>query len=453
MVTYASNLIRAFTWVMFFIISGAGTIPRAMALDVGAASVEITPPTGIPMPGYEARKEPSQGVWDPLFAKALVLDDGSRRAALVVLDLIGPPKKEMRERIQEQIKKKHNISLLLLLATHTHAGPVLKPEYPAPDNPWLPSLEEKILQAVDKAVASKTSVTVEVGYGTADLTYDRRVVNPDGTVKMLWRNAERTPGDPVDQTVGVVGFKKKNGQWLATLVHYACHPVIFGSDNLKYTAEWPGAMRRFVENKLGGECLFLQGACGVANPYLANTPATDEGYAQLIQEGQTLGEEVVRIAGVTNPIGSAMPALNLSTQTVPLKQRYDLNDEKVQEFYIQQYGKERFEEIRKDRPSEILAELPIVILGKEIAWVGFPGEFFDEFQVDLRERSPVPNTFFLGYCNDVFGYFPTIQAAAEGGYGASYSTYVEVGAGELLVNRAIIDLHRMMGRLKPVPEK
>ena len=451
--TRLSNLFRMAACVMLLLLAETGAIPRAQALDVGVASVDITPPTGIPMPGYEARKEPSQGVWDPLFAKALVMDDGSRRAAFVVMDLIGPPKKEMRDRIQEQVKKKHNISLILFLATHTHSGPVLKPEYPTPDNPWLPGLEEKILQVIDKAVASKTSVTVEVGYGTADLTYDRRVVNPDGTVTMLWRNAERTPGDPVDQTVGVVGFKKKNGQWLATLVHFAGHPVIFGSANLKYSAEWPGAMRRFVEKQLGGECLFLQGACGVANPYLANTPPTEEGYAQLIQEGQTLGEAVVRIAGVTNPIGSAMPALNLSTETVPLKQRYDLNDEKVKEFYIQQYGKERYEEILKDRPSELPAELPIVILGKEIAWAGFPGEFFDEFQVDLRERSPVPNTFFLGYCNDVFGYFPTIQAAAEGGYGAGYSTYVEVGAGELLVNRAIIDLHRLMGRLKTVPEK
>ncbi|HOJ60612.1 MAG TPA: neutral/alkaline non-lysosomal ceramidase N-terminal domain-containing protein [bacterium] len=450
--TYYPHSIRLFMGAMLIFLTALGTIPQARALDVGVASVEITPPTGIPMPGYAARKQPSQGVWDPLFAKGLVLDDGSRRAAFVVLDLISPPPKDMRNRIQEQVKKKHNISLLLFLATHTHAGPVLKPDVPTPDNPWLPTLEEKILQAVDKAVAAKISVTVEVGYGTADLTYDRRVVNPDGTVKMLWRNAERTPGDPVDQTVGVVGFKKKNGQWLATVVHFAGHPVIFGSDNLKYSAEWPGAMRRFVEKQLGGECLFFQGACGVANPYLANTPATEEGYAVLMQEGQTLGEEVVRIAGVTNPISSAMPALNLSTETIPLQYRFDFNNEKVREFYIQQYGKERFEEMLKERPAEILAEIPIVILGKEIAWVGFPGEFFDEFQVDLRERSPVPNTFFLGYCNDVFGYFPTIQAAAEGGYGAGYSTYVEVGAGEYLVNRAVINLHRMLGRLKPVPE-
>jgi hypothetical protein len=136
-----------------------------------------------------------------------------------------------------------------------------------------------------------------------------------------------------------------------------------------------------------------------------------------------------------------------------LKYRYDLKDEKVKEFYIKQRGEKYYEELIRDRPSVIKAETPIVLLGEEIAWVGFPGEFFDDFQIALRNRSPIPHTFFLGYCNDVFSYFPTIQAASEGGYGASYSTYVEVGAGERLVDNAIIRLHTITGNLKSFPER
>ncbi len=48
----------------------------AYALEVGVATVDITPPLGMPMRGYASRKELSNGIWDPLYAKSIVLDDG-----------------------------------------------------------------------------------------------------------------------------------------------------------------------------------------------------------------------------------------------------------------------------------------------------------------------------------------------------------------------------------------
>lgn len=63
----------------------------------------------------------------------------------------------------------------------------------------------------------------------------------------------------------------------------------------------------------------------------------------------------------------------------------------------------------------------------------------------------MPHTFFLGYCNDNFSYFPTIKAAAEGGYGASNATDAEVGAGERLVDNVIIQLYTQLGHLPPLP--
>ena len=87
------------------------------------------------------------------------------------------------------------------------------------------------------------------------------------------------------------------------------------------------------------------------------------------------------------------------------------------------------------------------MLGEEIAWAGFPGEFFDDFQVDLRRRSPVANTFFVGYCNGMYSYFPTIKAAAEGGYGASWGLLAEAGTGEQMVDKAVIGLYQLLGKI------
>jgi len=425
----------------------------AYALEVGTATVDITPPLGMPMRGYASRKELSNGIWDPLYAKSIVLDDGNDRVSFVVLDLIGPPPKDVCGRIRQKVKRELQISTVLFLAIHDHAGPDLKPDLPSKENSWLPTLERRIYEVIMDATSSKSPATVEIGYGSADISYDRRVVNPDGTVTMMWSNPDKIENTPVDQTVGVAGFKGTNGKWIAILVHYACHPVVFEGSNLKYSAEFPGAMRQYVDEHLGGTCLYLQGACGEINPYDRPRDSDEDTYSKMKQTGIALGKEVVRIAQSMKPVGEDAPKLSAYRYITELKYRYDLRDERVKEFYIKQRGKEYYEEMLRDRPSIIKAETPIVLLGTEIAWVGFPGEFFDDFQIALRKRSPIAHTFFLGYCNDVFSYFPTIQAAAEGGYGASYSTYVEVGAGEHLVDSAIIRLHTITGNLKPVPER
>jgi neutral ceramidase len=64
----------------------------------------------------------------------------------------------------------------------------------------------------------------------------------------------------------------------------------------------------------------------------------------------------------------------------------------------------------------------------------------------------VENCLFLGYTNGYYGYFPTTQAASEGGYGAtSATTWVEVGAGDEMMDRAFANTYAMLGRLHDVP--
>jgi hypothetical protein len=76
-----------------------------------------------------------------------------------------------------------------------------------------------------------------------------------------------------------------------------------------------------------------------------------------------------------------------------------------------------------------------------------------EFQINWRERCPVRDAFFLGYANGYCGYFPTIQAASEGGYGgADATTWVEVGAGERMVDHALVRIYQMLGRLTNTPQ-
>lgn len=81
------------------------------------------------------------------------------------------------------------------------------------------------------------------------------------------------------------------------------------------------------------------------------------------------------------------------------------------------------------------------MIGNELALVTIPGEPFIQHQLNLRNRSPVPNTFLLGmaYCGQgspYLVYMPTAQAVKEGGYGASECSFVSGEAGDLMVDAA-----------------
>jgi hypothetical protein len=99
--------------------------------------------------------------------------------------------------------------------------------------------------------------------------------------------------------------------------------------------------------------------------------------------------------------------------------------------------------------------LPVatILVNRHIAFMGMPGEPFVDFQRNWRDRCPVLHAFVLGYANGYYGYFPTIRAASMGGYGAaSSSTWVEVGAGERMVDHAIAAIYKMQGKLTDSPD-
>jgi hypothetical protein len=95
-------------------------------------------------------------------------------------------------------------------------------------------------------------------------------------------------------------------------------------------------------------------------------------------------------------------------------------------------------------------ELSTVIVNGDLALVGGSGEFFCNHSNRLKQRSYVPNTLFFGYCNGHHMYFPTIEAVSEQGYGADPAVSpVEIGAGERMMDQALINIYTFLGRFAP----
>jgi hypothetical protein len=427
------------------------TDSKGAVLKAGVAKVEITPPLGQRLWGYAARTKPAEGVLDPLWARILVLEAGAQRVAIVALDLGRPFGPASLARLRSSVEKSCGIGYVLVAASHTHSGPVIKDEYPPQETPlWESAAIERIAQAIAAAHERAEAARVGTGYGAAYVAHNRRRVNADGSISWFDRNLTRIPTSPVDPTVSVLRVDASDGRPMAILVNAACHPVILGPDNLQYSADFPAILTRRVEHELGGEtlCFFLQGAPADLNPYYAATPLAEDALRWRDWTGERLGHEAARVAqSIATQAEEA--SLDFAEDPVTFRMRWKPDDFRAA---LLRFGEVFFADFGPTTREEMQLPVATVLLNKHIALMGVPGEAFVEFQIDWRARCPVRDAFFLGYANGYYGYFPTIQAAAQGGYGGADATaWVEVGAGERMVDRAVISIYKMLGRLSPVP--
>jgi neutral ceramidase len=436
------------------LIVGIEVPARSATLKAGVAQADVTPPPGLALWGFTNRKAPATGTRDPLYARVLVLEAGETRLALVTLDLgraFGPAS---TERLRDEAAKSSGISYVLVAASHTHSAPVIADAYEAGPSPWESQTIETIVKTIGVARGHLVDARLGTGYGVTYIGHNRLRHNPDGSVSWFERNTTQIPTAPVDPTVSVLRVDTADGQPIAILVNYACHPVIFGDDNLEYSADFPGVMTKTVEDAFGGKplCFFLQGAPGDINPFYAVTPLQQDAVHWRDWTGQRLGEEAARVARSVRTEEEPAPSIDYSEDLLTFHLRWD--PEKFRQGLLQALGPDGFRAYASGLKSEFQLPVATILINKRIAWMTMPGEPFVDFQVNWRNRCPVADAFFLGYANGYYGYFPTIRASTEGGYGAgSSSTFIEPGAGERMVDHAVIKTYQMLGRYNDLPEE
>jgi len=260
----------------------------------GAAEVVVTPPIGVELEGYGGRQDGSTGVHDELSAHALVLDDGTTRVGIVSVDVIGLDR-WMVQRIRTEASERAGISSdnLMLCATHTHGGPRgLIALRSRTDEALMALTARQIVGAIAAAAARLRPARLSLGHGRVEgVAQNRRF--PDG------------PTDPLLHALRVDG---DDGEPIAALVRFTCHPTVMNFDNLEITADYPGQVYRVVKGVLGttAPVLFVNGACGDINP--ARVAAV---FPEVRRIGTIVGAEAARVLAEVATTGSHVAADNL----------------------------------------------------------------------------------------------------------------------------------------------
>lgn len=412
----------------FWLCAAAGAV-IAGELSAGIARVEITPPVGYPMGGYAARQGPSNGIHDPLHATILLLKADGVSIAIVSCDLRSFPSERIVTLARERTLADH----VLIAVTHNHSGPMTWEDksWPKSAASWFAETEDKILRAIEEASKKLFPARVSAGVGEIYLGHNRRKVAADGKVTMFWRNAEKLPTSPIDPTVGILRVDDETGTPRAVIVNYACHAVVLGPDNRQISADYPGYLRQRIERELPGAlCLFTQGGAGDINPYLDKQPVAENGFGEAEKMGNALAEQALKVARKLKPPPNDKASLRATAEVVEFRDRWDAR-------------------------KIVKAGLTTLLINNDIAIATMPGEPFVDLQIALRDKSEIANTFLFGYTysagGEWIGYVPTIRAAADGGYGAGYNTHLEAGAGEAMIDRAIVNVFKLQGKLKTSP--
>ena len=398
---------------------------RAANLMAGAARIDITPPIGFPMWGYGARHDMKcEGVLDPLQARALVLGLGDQRIALVSLDLGRAPTRAITSAIRKRVQAE-GINEIFLVGSHTHHGPVLEMSgWPNAKEPYSFDLENKLVKVILEA--NKAALPARLGCGSIMTELNRN------------RHSKR-PDKPIDRELLVMRVEDLQGKPIAHAVNFAAHAVMTDSKILKFSADWPGAMAGLVEKETGAPCLFLQGAAGdmSVNAGVHNGPKAF---------GEFVGQTALGVAK-NMKCASDLGTLQVEHEDFVFANRVDLGNPLVKRAMVSAFFKDIVNFYEDEYRQGVRPTMSVALLDGRIGLVGVSGEFFCEHAIQLKRRAHLDHLFFLGYCNDYQQYFPTIEAAAEGGYGADPGvSTAEVGAGERMMNRALLEFYKMRGK-------
>ncbi len=436
-----------------------GVEVQAGALRAGRAQVVITPPKGAPMAGYYVNRA-AAGVHDDLHAKALVFEKDGVKAALVACDLSGIPRPIIEE-ARKLIAASTGIpaGAVMISATHTHTGPVvasgrtrynLEGEMRDIALQYAAGLPEKIAESVRLAHASLEPSRVFASIGHEDtLAFNRRYHMKDGSV--AWNPGKRNPNivrpaGPIDPDVPVVYVETEGRKPLAAYVNYALHLDTVGG--MEYSADYPYTLASLLANVKGPGlvALFTIGCAGNVNHIDVSTSEPQKGHGEAARIGTVLAAAVLKSLKASREVDAG--AIRTRTEVVNLPLPEFGPDDLAKARDIQAtFGKPnaapfadlvraaKIIDVAERQGKPLDAEVQVVALGDQIAWVGLPGEVFVELGMTIKRVSPFPYTIVAELANGSIGYVPDRKAYAEGAYEV-ISARCAAGSGEMLADAA-----------------
>lgn len=403
-------------------------------LKVGFARVDVTPPLGSFVAGYFTKRI-SDGILDPIELNAVAFNDGENTVVMIATDFVYVMERPATE-IRNLIQKKLGIPAenVFIHGLHQHTSVRVGYRITAPqsdsirDAEYLDLLYRKFCDVAQLAIDDMDEA--EPGYAEKEtavpISFIRRYRMKDGSCRTnpgVGNPEVDCPIGEADNTVRLIRFRRAKGD--IALVNFSTHPDVIGGT--KFSADWPGFIRRFTEKALPGvKCAVFNGAQGDTNHVNVFGEKKEKGYAHSEFMGRTVSDTVLALWDQTVPCRTGAIHSGVEMVYVPTNTR---DMEKIEEY--RQLKKDHVAGKTKligaqlaqisrvcSLPEEkLFQKVPVTVLVMgELGFVGFGGEPFTHYATASRQAAPGLHVITCCCVNGGEGYLPDGSAYSDGGY-------------------------------------
>jgi len=452
---------------------GAKAFGPEKVFRAGAYAIDITPRKFPVIVNGGFQEQTADRAHDPLHARCLVLDDGTVRLAIVVVDNCLMPR-ELLDEAKELAHRATGISTdrMLISATHTHSAPSVMgalgtdadPEY----SRFLPPL---IAKGIEEAV--KNLVPAKVGWAVVqdtEHTHCRRwILRPDrirsdpfgqATVRAMMHPGHQNPdflgpAGPVDPNLTVLSVQSRTGAPIAVLANYSMH--YFGAPPL--SADYYGRFAEKLKRMIGAE--------SISPPFVGIMSQGTSGDLQWMDYGQppaqksmdSFAEEIALVAFEAYRKIEYHERVPIEMREKKLTLKFRLPDESrtawAKQIVAEMQGRKpktlpeiyaREQLFLIERPTSELKIQALRIGDMGIAAI--PCEVFGITGLKIKAQSSLVPTFVVELANGAEGYIPPPEQHKLGGYTAwpARSAGLEVEAEPKIVETVLGLLEEVSGR-------
>ncbi len=410
-------------------------LDAAPGWKAAAVKANITPKKNLWMAGYSSRKTGAKGKLQDLYAKALVVEDEKgARLAIITLDLIGVPK-PLRVTVARAAQAKFKLppSHLLINASHTHCGPMIRTVRPIGKNgreqgayaaippeqaarrvtetkEYNAKLHLTFIRLIGECIRNLQPVKLAYNHARCGFAMNRRLPTEKG-----FRNSPY-PDGPVDHEVPVLQVRGAEDKLLAVLFGYACHNTTTGV--MEFNGDYAGWAQEYLEAEHPGTvALFVQGCGGDQNPYPRGTIDLAKKHGRTLATAVEAGL-IANPKLIDGPLRAALDYVSIDYAPPPTRA---VLEEKVKSKnrYDRRHAETLLEilDVEGALPKNYPVPVQVIHFGDHLTMVTMGGEVVVDYSLRLkRELGKNRAMWVAGYSNDVMGYIPSLRVLREGGY-------------------------------------
>jgi hypothetical protein len=465
--------LTALSVLLLVVLVSVAAAEAAAELRAGAAKADVTPVKWpVPLVG-QFNQRLADKAWDPLYARAMVLDDGKTKIAIVVVDSCYVPRTIFDE-AKRRAREKTGIPTenMLMSATHTHTGPPSRDRREDKADPeYIEHLTQGIARSVEEAHAHLEPA--EVAWGATPvpeevfnrrwfmkeggivpnpfgLTDDKVRMNPPAGSELLDR-----PAGPTDPEVSVISVRAKGGRPIALLANYSLH-YVGGIPEGGVSADYFGEFARIVEQRLAREGdhppavgMLSNGTSGdVNNIDFRNRRPAAKPFERMRQVAQRVADAALAAVEKSDYRSDVTLAADQQLLTLQKRRPTPAQVERAKEFLASDnpdslpgraipYAKWTLELDQAPYEEELV--LQALRIG-DVGIAAIPCETFAEIGLEIKEKSALKPSFTIELANGHYGYLPTPRQHAWGGYETWLGTNIlEIEASDK-ITAVILDL-------------